>query len=75
MEELRKNIAKNINESNLSLECVYYILKDIFRDVEGEYIKFIQQQEAMKKQEKENKMIDKLTKSNLHVIKNEEKGE
>lgn len=78
MEELREKIVKDVNESNLPLDCVYYLFKDLFKDLEMEYSNYIQQMKAQKQQEQENKMMEKLTdnsKPNLHVLKNKEKGE
>lgn len=78
MEELRKKIVKDINESNLPLDCIYYLMKDLFRDIEAQYANFIQQQEAAQRKETTKNMVEQLTnnqKPNLHVLKNEEKGE
>lgn len=78
MEELRKKIAQDVNESKLPLDCIYYLLKDLFRDIEMQYSSYIQQMESQKQQEQENKITEKLTdnsKPNLQVLKNEEKGE
>lgn len=71
MEELRKKIVKDINEANLPLDCIYYLLKDLFRDIEMQYSSYIQQMEAQKQYKEESKNVDKLTDD----IKNEEKGE
>ena len=69
MEELREKIAKDVNESNLPLDCVYYLFKDLFRDLESQYSMYIQQNS--KKEEQPT--------SENHVIKDEkselEKGE
>ena len=43
MEELRKKIAQDVNESKLPLDCIYYLLKDLFRDIEMQYSSYIQQ--------------------------------
>lgn len=71
MEELRKKIVKDINEANLPLDCIYYLLKDLFRDIEMQYSSYIQQMEAQKQYKEESKNVDKLTDD----TKNEEKGE
>ena len=59
MEELREKIIKDINESKLSIECVYYLVKDLFREIEGQYANYIQ----IQKQQKNVKQ------SNLHVLR------
>lgn len=43
MEELKKKIVQDINESKLPLDCVYYLVKDLFRDLEAQYYMSIQQ--------------------------------
>lgn len=62
MEELREKIVKDINEANLPLDCVYYLFKDLFRDLESQYSMYIQQNS--KKEEQPT--------SENHVIKDEE---
>ena len=37
MENLKMKIIEDINNSNLPLECIYYLIKDITRDVESAY--------------------------------------
>jgi len=71
MEELREKIAKDVNESNLPLDCVYYLFKDLFKDLEMQYGTYIQQMKEQKQHKEENKIIDNLTDD----TKNEEKGE
>lgn len=41
MEELRQTIIAAINESRLPAEGVYYIIKDVYRDVESSYFEFL----------------------------------
>jgi hypothetical protein len=50
MEELKQNIMNDITNSKLPAECVYYLLKDVFREYENAYINYLSQQ---KKQEEE----------------------
>lgn len=37
MERLRRQLVKAFNESELPLEAKYYVIKDIYRDVEAAY--------------------------------------
>lgn len=37
MEELRNNIIEVINKSGLPLDCIYYIVKDIYRETLDTY--------------------------------------
>lgn len=62
MEELREKIVKDINEANLPLDCVYYLFKDLFRDLESQYSMYIQQ----------NSKKEEQPASENHVIKDEE---
>ena len=45
MEELKQNLIKIINESRLSAEAVYYIVKDVYRDVEDCYFNYLKEKE------------------------------
>lgn len=45
MEELKKKIVQDMNESKLPLDCIYYLLKDLFRDLEAQYYMTMQQQQ------------------------------
>lgn len=44
MNSLKEELVKAINDSQLSLECVYYVLKDLYRDIEKGYLTLLQQQ-------------------------------
>lgn len=48
MEELKQNLIKIINESRLSAEAVYYIVKDVYRDVEDCYFNYLKEKEQQK---------------------------
>ena len=37
MEELKQQLIQVINDCGLPAECVYYIVKDIYRDIDIEY--------------------------------------
>lgn len=41
MEELRKEILKLCNSSELPLEAIYYVLKDIYRDACDTYDNYL----------------------------------
>lgn len=43
MEELKKKIVEDINNAHLPMDCVYYLVKDLFRDLEGQYYMSLQQ--------------------------------
>ncbi len=73
MEELREKIVKDVNEANLPLDCVYYLFKDLFRDLETEYSNYIQQMKIQKQKKDEESKNN--SKPKLQLIKNEEKGE
>lgn len=41
MQELHRNLIKDINSSKLPVGIVYFVLKDIFNETENSYIKAI----------------------------------
>lgn len=55
MEELKMNLINIINESTktLPLEAIYYIVKDVYREVEDGYIMFLKQKENRQEEEEE----------------------
>ncbi len=59
MEELRKKIAELINNSELPFECKYYVLKDVFNEVNNLYRELLkQQQEQQNIQEVNDERIE-----------------
>ena len=56
MEELKQKLLQVVNTSNLPLEAIYYIVKDLFRDVDDTYQRALRQekqQQEMSKGEEE----------------------
>ena len=41
MEKLKQKLIQAVNESGLSLEAIYYVSKDFFRDVDDTYKDFL----------------------------------
>lgn len=58
MEELKKELLKICNSSELPLEAIYYVVKDLYRDVDDVYRKTMEKlsisQEQEEKEKKEN---------------------
>ena len=51
MEELRKQLSDLINNCGLPAECIYYVYKDVFRDLQDQYREILAQKaEAANKQ-------------------------
>ena len=50
MEELRKQLTELINSSTLPAECIYYVYKDVFRDLQEQYTEILRQAEVAKQQ-------------------------
>ncbi len=44
MEQLKQQLLQVVNQSNLPLEAIYYIVKDFYRDVDDAYRQALQQQ-------------------------------
>lgn len=58
MEELRDELINIINECNLPIEGIYYIFKDVFRELSDQYSVVLQKQrqkEILQKEIAENK--------------------
>ena len=51
-EELKNKLLQDCNESGLPLEAIYYLVKDLFRDVSDTYENILRQKEL--KEEKES---------------------
>jgi len=51
LENLKNKIEKDIINSQLRINCVYYVLKDVFRDVSDTYNAYLL--EKIKEQEQE----------------------
>lgn len=43
MEELRARLLQAVNESNLPIEAIYYLVKDFYREVDDTYKYYLQQ--------------------------------
>lgn len=52
MEELRQKILDLCNESELPLEAIYFVVKDIWRDAESTLLQLKQQEQAKKEEDK-----------------------
>ena len=53
MEELKEKLINLCNESELSLEAILFVVKDLWRDVEDTIRRVKKQQEEQKQQEQE----------------------
>lgn len=43
MEELKNKLLQDCNESGLPLEAIYYLVKDLYRDVSDTYERILNQ--------------------------------
>jgi hypothetical protein len=60
-EELRNQLIQVLSaysQGGMSLGSIYYILKDVFKDLEQNYIAFIQQQQEQKMNEEIEKELE-----------------
>ena len=53
MEELRDELINIINECNLPIEGIYYIFKDVFRELSDQYSVVLQKQRQKETLQKE----------------------
>ena len=56
LRDLRKNIEDIVNQSNLSIDCIYFVFKDLMNEIENVYNQEIQREfiEQQKRKEEEN---------------------
>lgn len=45
MEQLRRQLSEIINNSQLPAECIFYVFKDVFRDLQEQYNALLKAQE------------------------------
>ena len=55
LNNFRKQIIETINKSGLSVDCVYFVLKDIMNDVVTQYNQLIELEEQKKMNDKDTK--------------------
>ena len=55
MDELKQKLLDACNASGLPLEAIYYVTKDLWRDVEATLNQYKLQQNTTKKESEENK--------------------
>ena len=59
LRDLRKNIEDIVNQSNLSIDCIYFVFKDLMNEIENVYNQEIQrefiEQQNRKDEEDNNK--------------------
>ena len=59
LRDLRKNIEDIVNQSNLSIDCIYFVFKDLMNEIENIYNQEIQrefiEQQKRKDEEDNNK--------------------
>ena len=56
LRDLRKNIEDIVNQSNLSIDCIYFVFKDLMNEIENVYNQEIQREfiEQQKKKDEED---------------------
>lgn len=53
MEELREQILDLCNNSQLPIDAIFYILKDIYRDARDTYSQYCEQRKVQKQKEEQ----------------------
>ncbi len=75
LSDFRKSIEILINNSNLSIDCIYFVMKDILNEVTDIYnsIRAEEERELQKKLEKEkNEYTEELKKQGVSINKDKE---
>ena len=57
LNDLKNQIVKTINDSNLSIDAIYYVMKDIMNEVISQYNIVLQQEAAVQAHADENAQI------------------
>ena len=58
--DFEQRIIKDINESGMSIDAVYFIMKNIMREIEEKYVEYCRLEDIKKEQEeKENTTLIK----------------
>lgn len=55
MEEFRAQLLETIGESNLPIDAIYYVLKDVYKEVEEQYLPIREQFFAARAAMQQNK--------------------
>lgn len=69
--DFEQNIVKIINESGMSIDAIYFVMKSIMAEIEQRYFELCQQEDAVAAQEKLK--IDKTSEEN--ISENDKKDE
>lgn len=48
LRDLEQKIAKDINESNLSIDLIFYLMRSIMQDIEKQYFEFCKMEDMQK---------------------------
>ena len=59
MNQTKNELINLLNNANLTVEQIYYILKDLFEDVARQYNAMIEEEQRKEKEEKEKKEEEK----------------
>ena len=67
LKDLKDNLISTINSSNLSIDAVYFVLKDLMNDIDGLYQQEIQKElqekmQEIQKEQENDKSVQKIKK-------------
>lgn len=67
LKDLKDNLINTINSSNLSIDAVYFVLKDLMNDIDGLYQQEIQKElqekmQEIQKEQENDKSVQKIEK-------------
>ena len=66
--EKKKKIIKDINESGMPIDAIYFIMKDIMREIEEKYIEYCNAEDIEKAQQE----LENENEENTSIEKNDE---
>lgn len=59
LRDLEQNIVRVINESGMSIDGVYFVMKSLMQEVEGQYFSLCREEDIQKATENMEKKVEK----------------
>lgn len=59
LRDLEQNIVKVINESGMSIDGIYFVMKSLMQEVENKYFSLCEEEDTQKAMENEEKKVEK----------------
>lgn len=70
--EVEQKIIKDINESGISIDAVYFIMKNIMREIEEKYFEYCRQEDIERAEAIQKELESEQSNDELVVVNNNE---